>query len=131
MGTPDFAVPSLKALHTSGHTIALVVTRPDRPKGRGRKVFPPPIKTQALNLGLDTIQPKSLRTQEFEDHVLSLKPDFLIVVAFLFVAVLIYTNRIAGPISNLNRQLIKLAKPDLSVRVRFRGGDEFRMISRE
>lgn len=82
MGTPDFAVPSLKALHASGHTIALVVTRPDRPKGRGRKVFPPPIKTQALNLGLDTIQPKSLRTQEFEDHVASLKPDFLIVVAF-------------------------------------------------
>jgi methionyl-tRNA formyltransferase len=82
MGTPDFGVPSLKALHAGGHTIALVVTRPDRPKGRGRKVLPPPVKTQAIELGLDTIQPKSLKTREFEDHVRSLKPDFLIVAAF-------------------------------------------------
>ena len=82
MGTPEFGVPSLKALHAGGHTIALVVTRPDRPKGRGRKVLPPPVKTQALDLGLDTIQPKSLKTREFEDHIRSLKPDFLIVAAF-------------------------------------------------
>jgi len=82
MGTPEFGVPSLKALHTGGHTIALVVTRPDSPKGRGRKVLPPPVKTQALDLGLDTIQPKSLKTREFEDHIRSLKPDFLIVAAF-------------------------------------------------
>jgi methionyl-tRNA formyltransferase len=82
MGTPEFAVPSLKALHESDHHIALVVTQPDRPKGRGRNVFPPPIKTIASNLNLPIIQPQSLRTKEFEDLVTSLKPDFFIVVAF-------------------------------------------------
>ncbi len=82
MGTPEFAVPSLKALHASAHHIALVVTRPDRPKGRGRKIFPPPIKTLASDLGLPIVQPVSLRTKEFEDRIKRLKPDFFIVTAF-------------------------------------------------
>ena len=82
MGTPEFAVPSLKALHESHHQIALVVTQPDRPKGRGRTVIPPPIKTMASNLNLPIIQPKSLKTKEFEDLVAGLKPDFITVVAF-------------------------------------------------
>jgi len=82
MGTPEFAVPSLKALHESHHQIALVVTQPDRPKGRGRNVIPPPIKTMASNLNLPIIQPKSLKTKEFEDLVAGLKPDFITVVAF-------------------------------------------------
>jgi methionyl-tRNA formyltransferase len=50
MGTPEFAVPALKALHNSNKNPALVVTRPDRPKGRGRKVLPPPVKEVAINL---------------------------------------------------------------------------------
>jgi methionyl-tRNA formyltransferase len=82
MGTPEFAVPSLKALHESHHHITLVVTQPDRPKGRGRNVIQPPIKTIASNLNLPIIQLQSLKTKEFEDLVTSLKPDFIIVVAF-------------------------------------------------
>ena len=82
MGTPEFAVPSLKALHESHHHITLVVTQPDRPKGRGRNVIPPPIKTLASNLNLPIMQPQSLKTKEFEDLVTSLKPDFIIVVAY-------------------------------------------------
>jgi methionyl-tRNA formyltransferase len=82
MGTPGFAVPSLKALHESHHSIALVVTQPDRPKGRGRKLIPPPIKTLALNLNLPIVQPQSLKTEKFEDLVARLKPDFIAVVAF-------------------------------------------------
>ena len=82
MGTPEFAVPALKALHVHGHMISLVITRPDRPKGRGRKMFPPPVKTEALNLGLHIIQPKSLRTREIEDQIKSLSPEFLVVAAF-------------------------------------------------
>jgi methionyl-tRNA formyltransferase len=82
MGTPGFAVPSLKALHESHHDIALVVTQPDRPKGRGRHLVPPPIKSLASNLNLTIVQPQSLKTKEFEDLVLRLKPDFITVVAF-------------------------------------------------
>ena len=82
MGTPEFAVPSLKALHESHHKIAMVVTQPDRPKGRGRNVIPPPIKTLASNLNLPIIQPQSLKTKEFEDLVTNLKPDFIAVAAF-------------------------------------------------
>jgi methionyl-tRNA formyltransferase len=82
LGTPEFAVPSLKALHANGHRISLVVTQPDRPKGRGRKLSPPPVKTAASALGLDVIQPESLRTSDFESRVIRYKPHFLVVVAF-------------------------------------------------
>lgn len=82
MGTPDFAVPSLKALHTCGHDIALVVTRPDRPRGRGRKVYPPPVKTAALELDLEIVQPESIKTPELEARIAQIKPDFIVVAAF-------------------------------------------------
>jgi methionyl-tRNA formyltransferase len=65
MGTPDFAVPSLTALHHHGQNLALVVTQPDRPRGRGRKVYPPPVKKTALELGLDIIQPSTIKTPEY------------------------------------------------------------------
>jgi len=82
MGTPEFAVPALNALHKDGQDVALVVTQPDRPKGRGRKVFPPPIKEVAINLGYEVTQPASIRTAEFSDLVEKQRPDFIIVVAF-------------------------------------------------
>jgi methionyl-tRNA formyltransferase len=82
MGTPQFAVPSLNTLADSGHHIALVVTQPDRPKGRGRRVYPPPVKTAALQRNLKTIQPTSLKDPLTVEHLGSFKPDFLIVVAF-------------------------------------------------
>jgi methionyl-tRNA formyltransferase len=82
MGTPDFAVPSLTALHHHGQNLALVVTQPDRPRGRGRKVYPPPVKKTALELGLDIIQPGTIKTQEFEAQLARIKPDFMVVAAF-------------------------------------------------
>jgi methionyl-tRNA formyltransferase len=82
MGTPDFSVPSLKALHNSDHCISLVVTQPDRPKGRGRKVISPPVKQAAVNFGYDVIQPQSLKDLEFNEAVRKSDPDFFIVVAF-------------------------------------------------
>ena len=82
MGTPHFAVPSLNALANSGHEIALVVTQPDRPKGRGRRVYPPPIKTAALERNLKTSQPASLKDPQAVKYLASFKPDFLVVVAF-------------------------------------------------
>ena len=82
MGTPEFAVPALKALHKNDQDIALVVTQPDRPKGRGRKLTPSPVKETATNLGYPVIQPASVRTAEFMSCIEKYTPDFIVVVAF-------------------------------------------------
>lgn len=82
MGTPEFAVPALKALHKSNQNLALVVTRPDRPKGRGRKVTPPPVKEAAIQLGYEVDQPASIRTAEFANRMAKHKPDIIVVIAF-------------------------------------------------
>jgi methionyl-tRNA formyltransferase len=82
MGTPQFSVPALNALHDNDYDVIMVVTPPDRPKGRGRKLSPPAVKTAALNLGYPVVQPSSIKTTEFADTVKELEPDFLIVSAF-------------------------------------------------
>ncbi len=82
MGTPDFAVPTLTALHQSAHEILTVVTQPDRRKGRGRKLAAPPVKSVAMELGYDVIQPESVKTNEFKATIANLNPDFLMVIAF-------------------------------------------------
>ncbi len=82
MGTPEFAVPSLAALHQSRHQVVLVVTQPDRPKGRGQKLAYSPVKQKALDLGLSLVQPESLKTPEFHERIRSETPDLLVVVAF-------------------------------------------------
>jgi methionyl-tRNA formyltransferase len=82
MGTPDFAAPFLESLGNSHHTVTLVVTQPDRPKGRGRGLAPPPVKETALRLGLPVAQPESLKTPEFHDLIRAQGADLLVVVAF-------------------------------------------------
>lgn len=82
MGTPDFATPALKALHERGAHIPLVVTQPDRPKGRGKTLQPPPVKVMAEHLGLPVAQPLTVKTEEFLKRVSEIKPDFFVVVAF-------------------------------------------------
>ncbi len=82
MGTPKFAVPTLKALHRNEKDIVLVVTQPDRPKGRGRTFAPPPVKEVATGLGYEVVQPASIRTAEFAENITKLKPDIFVVVAF-------------------------------------------------
>jgi len=82
MGTPDFAVPSLKALFENGYNVLMVVTQPDRPKGRGRKVIPPPAKKAAQSFGYDVIQPVSIKDKDFFDTIARLKSDIIIVVAY-------------------------------------------------
>jgi methionyl-tRNA formyltransferase len=82
MGTPDFAVPALDALHSAGHDIVLVVTQPDRPRGRGRKIEAPPVKKTALKLGLPVIQPPTLRDEDTKQALQATAADFFIVVAF-------------------------------------------------
>ncbi|MCP4115960.1 MAG: methionyl-tRNA formyltransferase [Desulfobacteraceae bacterium] len=82
MGTPDFSVPPLRALAEYDCEIPLVITMPDRPKGRGRKMVPPPVKTAALELGLEVIQPESMRSDEVRERLSALEPDLFVVVAF-------------------------------------------------
>ena len=82
MGTPDFAVPSLRKLHEKGHEIALVVTQPDRPAGRGRRLACPPIKDAALALGLPVEQHDAVNCDEFIERLGRLRPDVIVVVAF-------------------------------------------------
>lgn len=82
MGTPDFAVPSLEALVHAGHLVRLVVTQPDRPKGRGRKITPPPVKTTAAAMGIPVIQPVTLRDAAVVQRLREQSADFFIVVAY-------------------------------------------------
>lgn len=82
MGTPAFAVPALEALSKSSHSIAAVVTGPDKPSGRGKKVQPTPVKSKAEELGILVLTPKSLQSDELFDQLFGLEPDLIVVVAF-------------------------------------------------
>ena len=82
MGTPDFAVPCLKALTECNCVVDLVVTQPDRPKGRGRRVESPPVKQAADLLGYEVIQPEAVNTDDFAKMIADRSPDLLVVVAF-------------------------------------------------
>jgi methionyl-tRNA formyltransferase len=81
MGSPQFAVPVLQSLSRE-YPIAGVVTQPDRPAGRGRTLTPPPVKTLAVALGLQLIQPRRLRDPEVMAQLQSWKPDIIVVAAF-------------------------------------------------
>jgi methionyl-tRNA formyltransferase len=83
MGTPDFAVPALDALCGSGHVIVCVVTQPDRPRGRGHRVSPSPVKARASELGLKVLQPESVRdSAEWDAALAEARPDLIVVCAY-------------------------------------------------
>ncbi len=81
-GTPDFAVPSLVALLNSNHTVCAVYTQPDRKAGRGRKLHASPVKSVALEHGIDVYQPLSLKKAEAQAQLQALEADLMIVVAY-------------------------------------------------
>lgn len=82
MGTPDFAAASLQALLDGPDKVVAVVSQPDRPKGRGKKLSPPPVKTLAEAHGLPVLQPLKIRTEAFRDELLAFRPDLLVVTAY-------------------------------------------------
>lgn len=83
MGTPEIAVPSLKALVENGFEIPLVITQPDKPKGRGQAVQYPPVKEYALTAGLEVYQPEKIKNNtEVMEKLKSISPDFFAVVAY-------------------------------------------------
>lgn len=81
-GTPDFGVPSLEAMQSADHEIVGVVTNPDRPAGRGRRVAESPIKQWAREHGLPVLQPERPRGEAFTSAVLALEPDVSVVAAY-------------------------------------------------
>lgn len=82
MGTPEFAVPALELLVQNNWNVVGVITAPDKPKGRGQKLIPSPVKEAALKHGLHILQPTNLKSPEFQDELRALKADLQIVVAF-------------------------------------------------
>jgi methionyl-tRNA formyltransferase len=82
-GTPSFAVPALKAVLRAGHEVALVVTQPDRPSGRGMQMVAPPVKETALEAGLLVVQPEKIKNNlEFRAQLEAIRPDAILVVAY-------------------------------------------------
>lgn len=91
MATPDFAIPSLKALLENGHEIAAVVTVPDKEKGRGLKVTYSPVKEFALQNNIPVLQPVSLKDEEFIRQLKEINAELFIVVAFRILPREVYT----------------------------------------
>ncbi|MGI9289987.1 MAG: methionyl-tRNA formyltransferase [Gammaproteobacteria bacterium] len=81
-GTPEFTLPPLQTLIDSPHEVVAVLTQPDRPAGRGRKLTPSPVKQLALGAGIDVLQPLSLKAPEVQQQLADLQPDLMVVVAY-------------------------------------------------
>ncbi|MGA8298313.1 MAG: methionyl-tRNA formyltransferase, partial [Terriglobales bacterium] len=82
-GTPRFAVPTLEALVAAGHSVPLVVTQPDRPRGRGMELAASPVKESAIRLGIPIAQPATIKNNlEFRARLEALQPDAIIVVGY-------------------------------------------------
>lgn len=82
MGSPDFAIPSLEALHNSRHNILAVISNADKRRGRGSKKMPTPVKAKAMDMGLPVINAESLNDPALEKQLADLNPDLFVVVAF-------------------------------------------------
>lgn len=90
-GTPEFAIPSLNILIKEGYAIVAVVTAPDKPRGRGQKVSPPPVKEFAIRHGLRILQPENLKDEHFIAQLKDLSPDLMVVVAYRILPPEVYT----------------------------------------
>lgn len=82
LGTPEIAVPTLERLLSDGHNILLVVSQPDRPSGRGRKIVPTPVKKRALELGVPVRQFEDVNHPDSVGEIAECKPEAIVVVAF-------------------------------------------------
>ena len=82
MGTPDFSVGTLGALVEAGHEVCLVVSQPDKPKGRGKEMQPTPVKEAAMKHGIPVYQPKKIRDPECAEELRKYNADVMVVIAF-------------------------------------------------
>jgi len=105
MGTPAFAVPSLKKLCGTHHSVSAVVTAPDMPRGRGLRLAESEVKKFALSQSLKVIQPDSLNDEKFRREIINLRPDLIVVVAFRILPKEIFSIPTFGSI-NLHASLL-------------------------
>lgn len=105
MGTPEFAVPSLRALVEGGYKVVAVVTTPDKPAGRGQQLRESDVKVAARELGLPILQPEKLRDEQFVEAMRALKPDLGIVIAFRMLPEVIWAMPRLGTF-NLHASLL-------------------------
>ena len=105
MGTPEFAVPSLRALVAGGYNVVAVVTTPDKPAGRGQKLHESDVKIAARQMGLPVLQPVKLRDTEFVEAMQALRPDLGIVIAFRMLPEIIWAMPRLGTF-NLHASLL-------------------------
>jgi methionyl-tRNA formyltransferase len=91
MGTPDFAVPSLRILLEHGYSVVSVVTAPDKPQGRGQRVSSSPVKEFAGQRSIPVLQPEKLKAPDFVSAVAHLQPDLIVVVAFRILPAEVFT----------------------------------------
>lgn len=105
MGTPEFAVASLRALVEGGYNVVAVVTTPDRPAGRGQKLHLSDVKVEAQQLGLPILQPEKLKSEEFVEAMRALEPDLGIVIAFRMLPEIIWAMPKLGTF-NLHASLL-------------------------
>ncbi len=82
MGTPEFAVPALQQLIESTFKPTLVVTQPDRPKGRNRKLSPPPVKVRAMEIGIPVVQPENINSPDAVEAIAAVNPHVIVTAAY-------------------------------------------------
>lgn len=105
LGTPDFAVESLRQIVDTGHNVVGVVTMPDKPAGRGHKIFQSPVKLFALERGIPVLQPANLKDPEFIEQLRALRADLFIVIAFRMLPEVVWTMPPLGTF-NLHASLL-------------------------
>ncbi len=105
MGSPEFAIPSLEKLLNSKHSIELVVTAPDKERGRGKKILPTPVKNYAISRGLKVLSPQFLKDEVFINELKAINANLFVVVAFRILPKEIFTIPPKGTI-NLHASLL-------------------------
>ncbi len=105
MGTPEFAIPSLRVLADHGLDVVGVVTAPDRPSGRGQQLTPSPVKEYALQRGIPVLQPEKLKDPAFLEAFAALRPDLAVVVAFRMLPEVVWAMPTRGTL-NLHAALL-------------------------
>jgi methionyl-tRNA formyltransferase len=130
LGTPRFAVPSLRALIGAGHTVAVVVTNPDRPQGRSRERVPPPVKETALELGIPVHQPETVKGDARLEHLGDEGIELGVVVAFgQFLPKAVRESPGRGFMINLHASLLPRWRGAAPIPAAIRAGDPVTGVS--
>lgn len=123
-GTPDFAVPTLRALHEAGHTLELVVAQPSRPAGRGKALRKPPVAVAAEALGLPVAQPRAIHSGRFPARYQAIAPDVAVVIAYGRILKSVHLDTPAHGAINLHASLLPRWRGAAPIQAALLAGDE-------